>query len=203
MRTFYQFLEDNASCNAALQAIERNEDLAFFFTKDGDVYGAPEESRMTFARLKKPDEYSDKYWAEQAMFWGINLKKVMEVDSESAADAKKLFTKKDLKNLKVIDRSEAMKLIGTKLKESVSDIDLAAQKVLDLFKKTKDIDGKIGDPQSAGLLAIYIKPNNELWVNVGDWSNVPYKDIEKTAGIPVEIADEAGKPSDPAYRKFH
>ena len=89
-----------------LQEMEEGEEMSFFFKKGGDVFGAPEDSRLTFARLKNPDEDADKHWALDATFTGYNLKHVAEGER-----AMRLFTKKDLSEIKVMSKEDAMKEI--------------------------------------------------------------------------------------------
>jgi hypothetical protein len=88
-----------------LREMEEDEDMSFFFKKGTQVFGGPEESRMTFARLKVPDEDSDKAWALDATFIGHDLNKKADGDNRSM----RLFTKKDLNQIKVLSREDAMK----------------------------------------------------------------------------------------------
>ncbi len=80
--------------------------LILFFKKDGDIYGAPEESRVVFARMKKPDEDTSKDWVDEAQFIAINLSRSIMGDR-----SQHMFGKKDLKAIQVIDKDDAEKML--------------------------------------------------------------------------------------------
>ncbi len=74
-----------------------------FFKKDGQVFGAPEESRIMFARLKTPEK-DEKQTEEPGGFLGFNLLRSMFGDMSP-----NLFGANDLKKIKIIDREDAEK----------------------------------------------------------------------------------------------
>lgn len=88
-----------------LKALVDN-NLVFFFKKNNELFGCPEESRLVFARLKNPDEDSNKAWAKEAAFLALNLSKALEAEEPP----KTLFYQKDLNDLNIIDKDEAIKL---------------------------------------------------------------------------------------------
>src|ERR1700753_1289691 len=66
------------------------QNLIMFFTKDSQLYGCPEESRLTYARIRHPNkEDSD---LTNARFAAINL-----YDALIDKVTENLFTKKDIK----------------------------------------------------------------------------------------------------------
>jgi len=80
--------------------------LILFFKKGKDIFGASEESRLIFAKMKTPDEDVNDDWLKEAIFMALNLKKALlgkEVEST--------FSTKDLKSIKIIDRDDAEKLL--------------------------------------------------------------------------------------------
>ena len=83
---------------------DRVKNLAFFFRYQGKIFGAPEESRIVFARLKNPknDDEATPEWIKRADFSGFNLE---------APTQEHLFTKKDLKDITVIPAEEALKAL--------------------------------------------------------------------------------------------
>lgn len=91
-------------------------DLVFFFKKDKILYGASENSRLTFARMKNPDK-EDVNWAKDATFSAYDLEK--EKPSEV------VFNKKDLDKIKIVDSEKAEKELQKKGKNmpSISDSD--------------------------------------------------------------------------------
>ena len=90
--------------------------LVFFFKKDKQIYGATENNRLTFARMKNPDK-EDKEWAKEASFTAINL--------ENKELSKNIFNKKDLEQIEIIDQEKAEKTLQKKGKKmpSISDSD--------------------------------------------------------------------------------
>lgn len=80
-------------------AIEDN-NLAFFFKKDGKIYGAPEQSRLTFAKMKNPNE-DEKEFCADATFKGFDL------DSKEKKEL--IFTYKDLDDIEVVDKPDIKK----------------------------------------------------------------------------------------------
>ena len=88
-----------------------NEHLVLFFKKDGEFFGCPEESRLVFAKLKNPDDEDSKNWSDEAAFLAFNLSKALEDDEPP----KKLFYKKDLDGLELVDKELVDKeLMGKK-----------------------------------------------------------------------------------------
>jgi hypothetical protein len=89
----------------------KSDSLIFFFKKDKEFFGAPEDSRVIFAKLKSPDEDVTKAWDTEASFMAINLSRMIEDGNPS----KRIFYKKDMKNMEVIDKKEVEKeLLGNK-----------------------------------------------------------------------------------------
>jgi hypothetical protein len=84
-----------------------NNDLIFFFTRDsGEIFGCDEDARLTFARIKSP-EPEDEDWAQDASFSAHNLSRALNGDK-----SKNIFSKKDLKEIKIIDRKEVERLLN-------------------------------------------------------------------------------------------
>lgn len=92
-----------------LDELEGDEDMSFFFKKGDEIFGAPEESRVTFARLKNPDEDADKSWAADAAFYALSMDRKIEGEQ-----AQRMFTKKDLPAIHVISKEEAIKKLRSK-----------------------------------------------------------------------------------------
>lgn len=72
-----------------------------FFKKDNSLFGADEDSRVVFAKIKNPDEDLPSGWDEEASFCANNLEKEMKGESPTH-----LFKKEDFKKIKVINRDE-------------------------------------------------------------------------------------------------
>ena len=82
------------------------QNLILFFTKNNNVFGAPEESRLVFAKLKEPDTDMPDAWGDEANFAAFDLMKALLGDK-----VQNLFGKKDLGDIKVIDPEQAEKLL--------------------------------------------------------------------------------------------
>ena len=100
--------EENAS--SKIKMLIDGQNFIMFFIKDGVVYGCPEESRLTFARIKHPNkEDSD---LDDARFTAINL-----FDALIGKVTENLFTKKDIKKIKVISQEKCASLLEKELKK--------------------------------------------------------------------------------------
>lgn len=80
--------------------------LILFFKKDGDYYGAGEDSRVIFARLKNPDKDTGKGWTDEASFTATNLNKLLRGQPSTH-----VFDKDDIKKIKVMDRDKVIDAI--------------------------------------------------------------------------------------------
>ncbi len=77
--------------------------LIMFFKRGDSIFGAPEESRIVFARMKNPDiEDEPDSWEDEANFNAFDLVKALGGDS-----VENLFSMKDLPEIDVITRDEA------------------------------------------------------------------------------------------------
>jgi hypothetical protein len=97
------------------KCLMEDNDLVFFFQKDKKIYGSGENGRLVFARMKNPDD-EDKAWISGASFSAHDLE-------DSSSNNERLFTSKDLKNIKIINQEEAVKKLEKKGKKfpSISD----------------------------------------------------------------------------------
>lgn len=105
---------------SAVRSLIDGQGLILFFRRGGDIFGAPEESRMTFAKLKAPDE-DDEFVGDDANFLALNL-----LDALSGRNTQNVFGAGDLPKLTVIDREECEKLLlkrGGKAKPVMSKVD--------------------------------------------------------------------------------
>lgn len=113
---FRQLLDlwDNVKEKFNKKCLLEDNDLVFFFKKDKILYGASENSRLVFARMKNP-ESEDKKWSEDATFSAYNL--------EEEKPNEVVFSAKDLNKIKVLDQEKAEKELDKKGKKmpSMSD----------------------------------------------------------------------------------
>jgi len=78
----------------------------FFFEKDKNVFGAPEESRVVFAKMKIPDDELPDNWAKEANFSAHNLTKAVQGEN-----TQNIFNVEDLDKIKILDQEEARKML--------------------------------------------------------------------------------------------
>lgn len=107
---------DNNESKLKAKVLLEDNGLVFFFKKDKNLYGATENNRLIFARMKNPDK-EDKEWAKEASFTALDL--------ENKELSKNIFTKKDLEKIEIIDQESAEKQLQKKGKNipSFSDSD--------------------------------------------------------------------------------
>lgn len=80
------------------------DEYIFFFQKGKDIFGGTEDSRLVYARMKHPDD--DGNWADEADFSGFDLRAAMKGEK-----VQKLFNKKDLDEIKVLDGEKVRKML--------------------------------------------------------------------------------------------
>jgi hypothetical protein len=85
--------------------------MILFFKKDKDYYGAGEDSRVIFARLKTPDEDTTDGWEDEASFLANNLTKMIHGEP-----CQHLFNKNDINKIKIVDQEKVVQEL-TKLKD--------------------------------------------------------------------------------------
>jgi hypothetical protein len=73
----------------------------FFFRVGRDLFGADENSRVIFAKMKHPDDDLPSGWQEEANFSGHNLIKTIKGEP-----AQHLFSLNDLKKVRVVDKND-------------------------------------------------------------------------------------------------
>lgn len=84
-----------------------NGNLIFFFSKDGEFFGCPEESRLVFAKIKHPDDDVTPAWADEAAFMAYNLSKALTAEEMP----QRLFSKPDISNIQILDKEKIEKLL--------------------------------------------------------------------------------------------
>lgn len=94
------YLVEEEESNKINGFIDAN-DMVFFFKKGDSYFGAGEDSRVVFARLKNPDRDSPEGWGEEATFTAVNMTKFVKGEP-----AQHVFDKSDIKKIKVVDRDK-------------------------------------------------------------------------------------------------
>jgi hypothetical protein len=88
-----------------IKSLLQDNGFVMFFKKDGSIFGAPEISRVTFAKMKNPDEDSE--WADEANFAAFDLLKALTGERMQG-----MFGKKDIDSLELIDQDQVEKLLS-------------------------------------------------------------------------------------------
>lgn len=102
--SFKQFLEEEKN----IQDLMNNHGMILFFKKGQELFGAPEDSRLIFAKLKSgEDEPMMPGFKDEAKFMGINLFKLLFGSPEDSSE--NLFGSTDIPSIKVCDREEIVK----------------------------------------------------------------------------------------------
>ena len=114
---------DEAAGTMKIKSLIDTNSLVLFIEKDGKIYGAPESSRLVFAKMKNPDD--DIKWAKDANFTVFDLGQALKGKRIQA-----IMTYKDLNSIKVLDEDKIIKKLGKNSK----DIEPA------------DLDGEEDDP---------------------------------------------------------
>jgi hypothetical protein len=84
--------------------------LLMFFRRGDTIYGAPEEGRIVFAKMKTPDEEIGIDWAKDASFSAFDLLKALTGDQEQSQC---VFAHKDLGDLEMMDRDNVEQLLAS------------------------------------------------------------------------------------------
>lgn len=103
---FRLWLEDKESKHDKVRNLIDGQNLILFFTKDGNLFGAPEESRLVFANMKSPNQDMPDGWADEANFIAFDLMKALIGDR-----VENIFGKKDMKQIKIVDPDEAHSML--------------------------------------------------------------------------------------------
>lgn len=106
--TWDQYLEEEEIGNQ-IDLLLNGQPFVMFFKKGKEIYGATEEGRLTFARMKGDDE--DEEWKKEANFMGINLTKAIQ-----GHKVHNMFSLNDLKKIKILDKEKVKKTLVDKAK---------------------------------------------------------------------------------------
>lgn len=110
------------------------QNFTLFFEYEDDVYGATEQHRVTFSRIKSPDEETSEDWIEEAHFLAFNLS-----ESIKGKPVQEIFYEKDVKKIDVITKEKAFKKLKEKAEEaSTQKVVSGAKTILQALQKAKE-----------------------------------------------------------------
>jgi len=104
-RSLLDTWDENLSSDKITTMLEDN-GFVLFFTKEKEVFGATEDGRLTFARMKNPDHDEPAKYMKEATFSATNLTKAVEGEQ-----TKTVIGYRDLPQIKIISEDEAEKLL--------------------------------------------------------------------------------------------
>ena len=128
--SFKLFMKEAVEKDRIKDMIEGN-NFVLFFRKAGEIYGAPEESRLVFARMKNPDHDLPSGWVKEANFVAVNFDKALKGEK-----VRNIFTHKDLKSIEILDKDEACKALCAKADKLPDD----KKQIKKDLKEPKDSD---------------------------------------------------------------
>ena len=135
---FRKWLTLDEDAQGRVDALIDQSGLILFFKKDGDIFGATEDSRVLFAKMKSPDDDMPADWENEASFTADNLNKKIRGEP-----GQHVFSKEDFKKMEIIDREDAVKALKKEAKKAGDEIpDTKFHHVLNLSKlfRQKDPD---------------------------------------------------------------
>jgi hypothetical protein len=97
-----EFLLDEEAA-AKIESLIDSAGHILFFKKGNELFGAGEDGRVVFAKMKHPDEEMPKNWEEEASFSADNLNKVVRGEPPQH-----VFHKADLDEIQIMDREEVV-----------------------------------------------------------------------------------------------
>ena len=113
MVTFKKWFFEEEDTDSKVSSLLDSEGFILFFKKDNEFFGATEDGRVVFAKMKNPDDDLPSGWGDEASFSAENLNK--KIKGEPGTH---LFKKTDLKKIKIINREE----ISKELKKVADDL---------------------------------------------------------------------------------
>jgi len=114
----WDYYLENEEKENKIRNLLNGQNLIFFFKKGNSVFGAPEESRVVFAKMKSPEEDAVEDWIKEASFAAFDLVKALDGN-----EVENIFTAKDLNSIKIIDKEEAEDLLKKRpAKEETPDL---------------------------------------------------------------------------------
>ncbi len=99
---FLESVEQYSKINALLDSQE----FVFFFKFDKSVFGAPEESRIMYAKMKHPTA-DEKPEIKDSNFIAVNLNGLLKGEG-----SQRIFSNKDLKKIAIMDKDTASHTLG-------------------------------------------------------------------------------------------
>lgn len=101
--SFKEWFRIDEDAEEKINSLIDGEGYILFFKKGDDTFGANEDSRVVFAKMKNPDDEMPTNWEEEASFSAHNMNKMLRGEP-----GEHVFSKKDLTEIKVMDRESVV-----------------------------------------------------------------------------------------------
>lgn len=102
-----QYLLEEENSNSIRHFLDL-QGIVLFFKKGKDYFGATEDSRVIFARLKNPSDETSDGWEDEANFTATNLTKMVKGEPSD-----NVFDKEDIKEIRVVDQEKAISALAS------------------------------------------------------------------------------------------
>lgn len=132
MDIYDDFIVEEEEANKLNDFIDGN-GLILFFKKGDSYFGAGEDSRVVFARLKNPDEDTPSGWEDDASFTAINLTKLA-----NGEPAQHVFDRNDIKKMKIMDRDKVIDALRDESSETGIPIKVTSLRIIRVGQKDRD-----------------------------------------------------------------
>lgn len=106
---FRKWLHITEDAKEKIESMIDEGEYILFFKKGGDIFAASEDSRVAFAKMKNPDADMPRNWEEEASFTADNMDKMLRGEP-----GQHVFSKKDINEMKVMDREKVIEELGEK-----------------------------------------------------------------------------------------
>ena len=103
---FRTWLFEDEDSESRVDALIDQSGYILFFKKGKDIFACSEDGRVVFAKIKNPDDETPAGWEDEASFSADNLNKKIRGEP-----GQHVFDKASLKDIKIIDRDEAVKIL--------------------------------------------------------------------------------------------
>lgn len=100
--------EDRKNVSMVHQLLDTQE-FVFYFEFEGSVFGAGEDSRIMYAKMKHPGDDMSPKCRDEANFLAVNLDDILKGEG-----TQRIFGKKDLRKINPIDKESAAESLGAK-----------------------------------------------------------------------------------------
>ncbi len=130
-----------ANKESQIKTLVDGQNFVLFFKRNGDIFGTHEPHRVTFARMKNPDDDIDDGWLKEASFMAVNLSSAI-----SGSPQQEIFQSKNIDSLKIIDKDTAYKELAKQAGDTSSQHIKQGAKAVSTITQQQDDDPNKKEP---------------------------------------------------------